>query len=443
MVLDGLLRRACVLATVAAALAVSACGGDDDGGGGDSAGSTDKPVTLTWMVGQTDQFQKPAKALAAAFHAKNPNITIKIETGPQGSELDNLVKTRLATGEMTDMFVYNSGSLLQALHPEQTLQPLSDEAWVDKVDDSFIPAVSAKDQVFGAPFGSTFGGGILYNRKVYDRLGLQVPKTWDEFMANSAKIKKAGIDPVIQSYGDTWTSQLFVLADYHNVAAQDPKWADKYTHNQVKYSQEPAIEGFRHLEEVNKDGYLNKNFGSVKFEKALSMLAQGKGAQYPQLTVIVPNLETSDPDNVNDVGFFAQPGQDASKDGLTLWLPPALYIPKTTEGDKLDAAKKFAAFVASPEGCQVSAGAFAPTGPYLVEGCKLPADVPQAVKDLQPYVDAGKVTPALEFVSPVKGPALEQITVEVGSGLRSAASGAKLYDEDVKKQAQQLGLEGW
>ena len=59
------------------------------------------------------------------------------------------------------------------------------------------------------------------------------------------------------------------------------------------------------------------------------------------------------------------------------------------------------------------------------------------------YVKAGKVTPALEFSSPVKGPALEQITVEVGSGLRSAADGAALYDKDVKKQAQQLGLKGW
>ena len=69
--------------------------------------------------------------------------------------------------------------------------------------------------------------------------------------------------------------------------------------------------------------------------------------------------------------------------------------------------------------------------------------MPAAVKDLQPYVDDGNVTPALEFLSPVKGPALEQITVEVGSGLRSAEDGAKLYDEDVKKQAQQLGLAGW
>ena len=43
----------------------------------------------------------------------------------------------------------------------------------------------------------------------------------------------------------------------------------------------------------------------------------------------------------------------------------------------------------------------------------------------------------------MKGPALEQITVEVGSGIRPAQDGAELYDQDVEKQAQQLGLEGW
>jgi len=69
--------------------------------------------------------------------------------------------------------------------------------------------------------------------------------------------------------------------------------------------------------------------------------------------------------------------------------------------------------------------------------------VPQAVKDMQTYIDAGQSSLALEFLSPVKGPALEQICVEVGSGIRKADAAAKLYDEDVKKQAQQLGLSGW
>jgi raffinose/stachyose/melibiose transport system substrate-binding protein len=427
-----------VLVALAVAIGLAACGGDDDGGG--EGGET---VELSLLVANSEQAIKPAEALVAAFEKKNPNIDIELETGPQGSELDNLVKTRLATGEMNDVFVYNAGSLFQALKPEAQLHPLNDEPWVADMDDTYAKTVSVNDQVYGAPFGSAFGGGILYSKKVYDELGLEIPETWDEFMANNAKVKEAGIDPVIQSYGETWTSQIFVLADYHNVAAAAPGWDEKYTANQVKYSQEPAIEGFRHLEEVNEKGYLNKNFASVKFPPALSMLANGKGAHYPALTIIVPNLETSDPDKIDDVGFFAQPAQEAEHTGMTLWLPLTAYIPKSTEGAKLDAAKKLLAFIASPEGCDVQSEAYAPTGPYMLEGCELPDDVPAAVKDLQPYVDEGKVTPALEFLSPVKGPALEQITVEVGSGLRSADDGARLYDEDVKKQARQLGLEGW
>ena len=425
-------------ATVACILALGACSagslGSNDKGGG---------TTLTFLVDNADGSVKPAQALAEAFHAKNPDVTVQVQQRPGGSEGDNIVKTRLSTGEMTDVFLYNSGSLFQALNPRQSLTPVTGESWAGQVEDAFKPVVSVDNELYGAPITGASAGGILYNRKVYEELGLQVPKTWAEFMANNAKIKAAGIDPVIQSYQDTWTSQLLVLADYHNIAATDPGWAQKYTAGQVKYAQEPAVKGFQRLEEVHKAGYENKDYRSIKFEKGISLLAAGKGAHYPMLGVVVGNLATSDPEHINDVGFFGQPGDDAAKDGATIWMPAGLYIPKSTEGAQLEAAKKFVAFVASPEGCEVQTKAFPPSGPYMVKGCELPADVPAAVKDMVAYVKAGKITPALEFSSPVKGPALEQITVEVGSGLRSAQDGAALYDKDVKKQAQQLGLKGW
>ena len=128
--------------------------------------------------------------------------------------------------------------------------------------------------------------------------------------------------------------------------------------------------------------------------------------------------------------------------GLTVWMPAAVYIAKTTKHP--DEAKRFLAMIASTKGCDIRSTANGATGPYLIKGCTLPASVPPAVADLLPYFQKDKGTaPALEFLSPIKGPALEQITVEVGSGIRKAADGAALYDEDVKKQAQQLGLAGW
>ena len=266
-------------------------------------------------------------------------------------------------------------------------------------------------------------------------------------MANNAKIKAQdpGVAPVIQTYGETWTSQLFVLGDFHNVSAVDPSFADDYTANKAKYATNPAaLKGFEHTEAVHDAGYENKDFASAKLPDGLKMLATGKGAHYPNLSGVVANMVATYPDAAKTVGLFALPGDDASKNGLTLWTPGGLYIPKTTTGDKLDAAKKFLAFVASPDGCASQTTAGAPTGPYAVKGCTLGNDVPQAIKDMQPYLDKpGSSSLALEFLSPVKGPSLEQITVEVGSGIRKAKDGAARYDEDVKKQAQQLGLAGW
>lgn len=408
------------------------------------ATAAEAQVTLTYLIDDNPTNLATAEELKAAFEAANPDIKIEIETRPGGGEGDNIVKTRLATGEMTDVFRYNAGSLFQALNPPQTMLDLTDEPWQANVLDSFKPVVTAPDgRIYGAPEEASMGGGILYNKKIYEELGLSVPKTWDEFMANNQKIKDAGKVPVIQTFGDTWTSQLFVLGDFFNVQAAVPTFAADYTAGKAKYATTPAaMAGFQHGEDVFKAGFLNEDFAAATFNDGVRMVATGEGAHYPMLTFAIGGIAQDYPDNLNDVGFFAIPGPAAEPNGVTVWMPAAVYISKTTQHP--EEAKRFVAFIASTEGCDARTRANGATGPYLIKGCELPADVPPAVADLQTYFEQdGTTAPALEFLSPVKGPALEQITVEVGSGIRSAADAAALYDEDVRKQAQQLGLPGW
>jgi raffinose/stachyose/melibiose transport system substrate-binding protein len=434
------LRLLPVVSVAVGALALAGCSAGSIRGGG-SGGSDSK--TLTFLADDSEGSVALANGLAKGFEATNKGVTVKVETRPQGSEGDNVVKTRLSTGDMDDVFMYNTGSLLQALDPAKNLVPVDDLVTPDKTEESFLQTVKSGSHVYGAPFGTAQAGAVLYNKKVFAKAGVQVPKTWDEFMANNAKLKAAGVAPVIQTYKDTWTSQLFVLGDFHNVAATDPSWAQKYTKNQAHYSEQPAIEGFQRLEEVHKAGYENKDFASATLVDGLDMLATGKGAQYPILTGAAAAMYSAHPEAKNDVGVFPIPGNDAASNGLTIWTGGGVYIPKSTTGDKLSLAKKFIAFANSRQGCDAQTKAYPPTGPYFTKSCSLPAGLPAAVTEIQKYFDDGDVTPALEFASPVKGPALEQICVEVGSGISSAQKGAKLYDEDVKKQAQQLNLPGW
>lgn len=408
-----------------------------------SSGAFAQQTTITFFTGNDESTVAISEQLVADFEAANSDINVDIEIGPGGTERDNLVKTRLATGTMNDVFLYNSGSLFQALNPGQSLVDLSGEPWQAEVQSSFKQVVTAPDgTVRGAPIQNAMGGGFFYNIALYEELGLSVPKTWDEFMANNAKLKEAGKVPVIQTYTDTWTSQIIFLADYFNVQAKDASFASRYTAGEAKFATDPGgIRSFEKLADLSEAGYLNEDFGAAVLADGLRMVATGEGAHYPMLTFALATIAQNYPDNIDDVGFFAVPGDSAELNGLTIWLPNGIYIPEASPN--IDAAKRFVAFVASVEGCasQVKAGAV--TGPFLVNGCELPADVPRGVADMLPYFEAGKTAPALEFLSPIKGPALEQITVEIGSGTRSAADGAALYDEDVRKQAQQLGLPGW
>ena len=439
-------RRAQFIASLAAAAAITtgcsagSLGSSEGGGGGEDGGG----VELSVLASNNPATLTQVEALAEAFMADNPDVEVEVEARPGGTEGDNLIKTRLSTGDMSDVFVYHSGSLLQALNPTQTLVPLSDQPWADDIADPFIEATTIDGELYGAPVGSGQAGAVLYNKAVYEQLGLEIPQTWDEFMANNAVIaEQSEAAPVIQTYGETWTSQLFVLGDFHNVLQENPNFAEEYTAGEVKYAtSEAAIKGFEHQQAVHDAGYLNEDFASATYADGVRMLAEGEGVHYPMLTSALIELANSYPDAIEDIGVFGMPGTDAATNGITIWTPDAAYIPQTTEGADRDAALEFLAFIASPAGCDVLAEVATPTGPYMVDGCELPEDVPSAVKDIQAYLEKeGASSPALEFLSPIKGPNLENLTVEVGSGIRSAQEAAALYDQDVVQQAAQLGLD--
>ncbi|MEU2281517.1 ABC transporter substrate-binding protein [Streptomyces sp. NPDC013178] len=433
-------RKAAVAAAAVLPLLLSACSAGSLG----SSSGDGSATTIKLLVDNAPDNLQAAKQLVKDFEAENPKIRVGVETRPGGADGDNLIKTRLQTGSMADLFTYNTGSLFQQIDPTKNLTPLTQDPYVKNLSKSFLPQVTVGGQTYGVPFGSALGGGVLYNKKVYAELGLKVPTTWAQFIDNSKKIKAAGIAPVIQTYQDTWTSQLLVLGDFHNVAAAEPGFAENYTANKAKFATDGnAVKGFEHLEQIHDLKLQNSDYASATLVKGLQMLATGKGAQYPMLSTVIGAIRTSNPDQLGDIGFFALPGDDASTNGLTAWFPNAFYVPKSTTGDKLTAVRKFLAFAASPAGCVSQGKASTPTGPYLVEGCTLPSDAPTITKDVAAYFTKNAQSPALEFLSPVKGPNLEQICVQVGSGITGAKSGAAQYDRDIRKQAQQLGLSGW
>ena len=201
--------------------------------------------------------------------------------------------------------------------------------------------------------------------------------------------------------------------------------------------------GFEHLQEGFEKGWYQEDFAADKFERGQELLATGEIAHYPMLTFAVGAIAENYPDSVEDIGFFAQPGNgrreqrchdlDAGGDVH----PEDDRGRQARRGQAVPGLHRVGRRHRGHERCRRAVGSVHDQG-RGAPGRRLPA-----IKDMQPYIDAGHVAPALEFLSPIKGPALEQITVAVGSGINTAEEGADLYDQDVEKQAQQLGLPGW
>jgi raffinose/stachyose/melibiose transport system substrate-binding protein len=398
-------------------------------------------TTITWLSDNAPAALVIEKAVIAAFQKANPGIKVALHTRPGGAEGDNLVKTKLATGNMEDVFNYNSGALLAAINPAKTLVDVTKAPFQKNVFDSFKPAVTVAGKVYGSPWGTAMGGGIYYNLPAFKSAGISsTPKTWGELVDDAKKLKASGVDAICGTFGDSWTAQLFVLADFYNVHAANKTFASDYTNNKAKYAYQPAaLAGFAHLEEAYKAGLYNSDAATATFMDGVTRVASGKCAMYPMLTFATPALPAA---SVQDVGFFPQPGTNAKDVGLTTWMPSGMYVPKTSK--HMAAALKFQAFVASKLATDATVKSGGYTGPFVTKDqSAAPSDVPLATANLTALVKSGKTYPALEFISPIKGPNLPGITVQVATGQVTAKQGAALYDQDVVAQAQQLGLAGW
>lgn len=368
-------------------------------------------------------------------------IHIETEIRASGGDGDNQVKTRLASGEMTDLCGYNSGSKLGELNPEENFIDISGEEFAQRLDDTYKTAVSAGSDtaVYGIPLTATMSGAILYNKEVYEENNLEIPHTWDDFLKNCDVLKEAGIDAVVGSLGDSWTIQVPYLGDHYNVLAGEPDFAEKFEAGETKYAtSEAGLKSFQKLEDLQS--YFNEDYTATTYADACDKLVNGEAGHYFILTQALSSIYELYGDEVNKIGLMGIPGDDPENHGLTVWEPTSIY--GNANSDKKEDILRFMEFYTSDEALDAFTEAQKPDGPYCIKGYELPEDSYDAVKQAQEYFDAGKVNVALEFQTAVKGTNCEYICSELATGQTTAEEAAQAYDDDCKNRLRSLDWTG-
>ncbi len=406
---------------------------------GDAGETGEKPfegeeISFFWVSNTSTD---GVRAVCAAAEEKL-GMKIEFEELAGGESGDNVIKTRLVAGDVADVVSYNCGSLLASLNPAEYFADITAD-FSGSLDENFVKAASVDGVLYGIPVKSSRAGAVLYNLEMYEKYNLEIPKTWDEFLANCQALKDAGETAVLGTNGDSWTSQVPYLGDHYNVAAADPNFAADFEAGITKYAtSEAGLASFQKIADLVP--FMNADHMATTYDDGCDLMMEDGAAHWIILTSALSNMYSLYGEDVNKLGCFALPGTDANNCGLTVWEPNAIYMNKNTE--HAEAAKAFLEFYISEEGLDAYIAAELPDGPYCVKGYELPEECYTAVKQMQEdYFDTGLNALAMEFQTAVKGPNCGSICQELASGQTTPEEAAAKYDEDCKKQALQLGLE--
>jgi len=396
-----------------------------------------KKTTLTMLISR-DQPMNGIQAVCDKTE-KTLGIKIEMELSASGIDFDNMVKTRLASGDIPDLIVYNTGSLLAPLDPEDNFINLSNEPYAGRINNAFKLSASINGKLYAIPFGLSQAGAVMYNKKVYKKYGLSVPKTWKQFIENCNILKKNGVTAVIGTFKDSWTSQVLFLGDSYNVCKAVPGFPAQFEKGNMKYATTPAaLRSWQKLSDTTP--YYNRDYLASTVADGCDKLVSGEGAHYIMLTDnVLPQIASLYPDQIDDIGVFAIPGDNADDNGITVWMPSGIYGNKNSK--QTEAVKKFLNYYMSDAGLDVYCSALdVISGPMPVNGYTPKGKRIAALADMEAYFKADKDDAALEFKTAVKGANAANICSECASGQTTAEQAAQIYDEDCRKQAVQLGL---
>ncbi|RVX43735.1 carbohydrate ABC transporter substrate-binding protein (CUT1 family) [Nonomuraea polychroma] len=202
-------RRGVMTAGVATALslALAACGGGSGGGAttapaaapSASAAVQDalsKPAELTfwtWVTG--------IEKTVARFQAKYPNIKVNVVNAGQSADQYTKLQTAIKAGSgAPDVAQIEYFALPQFALSKQVVNLA--EHGSDALKDKFAPAAWGQVAINGGVYGIPQDTGpmaMFYRKDIFEKLKIEPPKTWAEFIEAAKKIKADNADNFITS----------------------------------------------------------------------------------------------------------------------------------------------------------------------------------------------------------------------------------------------------
>lgn len=311
------------------------------------ADSEDGEVTLrvaTWRKVDSEYYEE----LKRRFEEKYDWITIEFEYNQDTSSYYTNLQADILSGTAPDVF---------DSHPKDTLTVYAKEGLIaPQTDFDYMSNYTEEAEIVTTMYGENYGFlstynyfGFLYNKSIFEKVGVSVPTTPDEFVDVVNRLKKAGYGGVVYP-GATWKEATgglgigIILASMGTDGYQALREGiDNGSITDI--STVPGVpEAFDTMQSYITNDIYYTAFEGITHDAGMSLYVQEKTAIVYTGTYIFGEKETYFP-NI-DTGYFPIP---TYSEGSTSYAEGGQILCINAASDKLGAAKLWVEFMAEPE----------------------------------------------------------------------------------------------
>ncbi len=357
---------------------------------------------------------KEASGVQIDFQPTNPpdyNATLRLQL-ESGTGPDLMYVRSYATG--ADL--YKSGYLakindLPGLADSLTEQNLA--PWTIDGDTFAVPVIAVTHAVY-------------YNKDIFAANNIEIPTTFEEFLAACETLKAAGVTPLANGVAEEWdileTFFLGMLPNYIGGAEERVL----YESGEKKLNDEAFVKAYTDMAKVAP--YLPTGFEAVTYNDSQILFATGKAAMFMDGSWTLGTYGDVD----FEWGTFAMPAPAGSETAITFHLDAAIGMNAASAHP--EEAKAFLAWLCTQEGVDALAK-YLPVGMYPISKLEVTLEDAHAQEMLsltnEKLTDVRFVWPALmDLYSPMNQAV---ISVLKGTDPQAAADTVEVAFEALKK----------
>lgn len=247
--------------------------------------------------------------LFAQFTKENPDIRIRFEAFPP-ENYPTIVSTSLAGGRGGDVLHVRAYGGLEQFAKAGYLVPLDPKAVPELAGfgEAALAAESlrADKRVYAVPFASQTLG-VLVNKEVFARAGLQPPTTWAELLQVGRALKEKGIVPVANGTATAWMVEVMassLMGPFLGQGFVDDVLAGRATFTDPRYV--AALGKLLELREL-----LPQGFQGIDYATSQQLFLSGRAAMFVGGSFEIANFRKQNPRL--DFEFVAPPAPEAGK----------------------------------------------------------------------------------------------------------------------------------